>query len=253
MLDLVVFFVNLVFVKVLVSMGRNLVHAAQEDALARLAIGLFLALLFVLQPVGPILKRWSFHQRSAFRSDSGAGCLIFYFMPVYFTLMVGLMTAAFILIGEAAAFRATVPEGVAILIVLSGFAWSVVGVALIYRYFTAPKQPPRWRFLMTPGAQRLGDAAVYANVIGLQIVWGIVTASAPFRELVTKTPLGQPGSFTDILGRFVAIGIVAALIYIPGRLFYLVEDKHRRLTYVTMLLANAPMVLPLAFRAPFRP
>jgi hypothetical protein len=68
-----------------------------------------------------------------------------------------------------------------------------------------------------------------------------------FRELVTRTPLGRPGSVTDVLGRLVAVAICALVLYLPARIFYLAEDKHRALTWGTMVLANLPLILTVAF------
>ena len=243
LLDLVVFVVNLLLVRALAVVGNKLVHAAVEDAGAKLAIGLFFAGLVLIQPVGPFLKRWSFHQRHTFSADSWAGCLVFWFMFVYLVMMMILCGAAAVVIGEVFAAG----ENVGVSFVLVGFAWSIVSVALVYRYFLRPKKAPRWTFLTTPAAERLGDACMYLNAIGLQVLWGGVTASAFFTEAVTKTPLGRPGSFTDIVGRFAATGVCAALLYFPARIFYLVEDKHRALTWGTMLLANLPLILRITF------
>jgi hypothetical protein len=245
LLDLVVFVVNLLLVRALVAVAQQLVHAAQEDALTKLGIGLFFAGLLLVQPVGPTLKRWAFHQRSSFSIDSGAGCLLFWFMFVYFVLLLVLTTAAVVLIG-AMFFTGTGGEGPSVLAILGGFAWSIVSVVVVYRYFVTPKARPRWAFLTTPRAEHLGDAAMYLNVIGLSILWGTLTASAPFREIVTQTPLGRAGSFTDILGRFIVIGVLALVVYVPGRIFYLAEDKHLRLTLLTMLLANLPLIVRVA-------
>ena len=133
---------------------------------------------------------------------------------------------------------------------LAGFAWSIISVGFVYRYFVAPKRPPRWTFLATPAAEHLGDAFIYLNVIGFQVLWGSVTASGPFREIVTGTPLGRPGSFTDILGRLVVTAICALVLYLPARIFYLAEDKHRALTWATMLVANLPLILRIALAPP---
>ncbi len=252
-LDLVVFGVNLVLARVLVSFAWNVVHAAhREDVLAKFAIAFFFAGLVLVQPVGPLLKRWSFHQRSRFDTDSGAGCLLFWFMFVYFVLMMVITATAVVLFGEIF-FNGSGGEGVAILVTLAGFAWSITSVVVVYRYFVRPKEPPRWKFLTTRTAEHLGDACMYLNVIGLQILWGTVVASALFREAVTGSPLGRPGSFTDIVGRFFVIAVLAALVYFPGRIFYLAEDKHRALTWATMLLANLPLIVWVAFAPPFRP
>jgi hypothetical protein len=245
-LDLVVFLVGLVLVRALGIPASNLVHAAGEDVHAKLAIGLFFAALVIVQPLGPVLKRWSFHQRNTFSTDSGAGCLLFWFMFVYLAMMLALCGTAAVILGGVFSTSADVSVGFA----LVGFVWSIISVGFVYRYFVPPKGTPRWTFLTTPAAEHLGDAFIYLNVIGFQILWGSVTASGPFREIVTGTPLGRPGSFTDILGRLAVTAACAVLLYLPARIFYLAEDKHRALTWATMLLANLPLILRIAFAPP---
>ncbi|HEY0383568.1 MAG TPA: hypothetical protein VGC72_15365 [Candidatus Elarobacter sp.] len=242
-LDLVVFVVNLLLLRALGMVAHHVVHGAVEDVRAKLAIGLFFAGLILIQPVGPVLKRWSFHRRHAFSTESGAGCLLFWFMFVYVAMMFVLCGVAAVVLGEV--FSAGADASVAF--ALAGFAWSIVSVVLVYRYFVRPQKPPRWTFLTTPAAERLGDTCIYLNAIGLQILWGGATASAPFTEIVTQTPLGRPGSVTDVIGRLVATAACAALLYFPARIFYLVEDKHRALTWATILLANLPLILRIAF------
>ena len=238
-LDLVVFAFNLFLVRALVVLANDVLHAAVEDVRAKLAIGLFFAILVFIQPLGPALRRWSFHQRHAFSTDSGAGCVLFWFMFVYLVMMFGLCTAAAVFLGTIF----STGEGVGVAFALAGFVWSVISVVNVYRYFVTPKKPPRWSYLTTPAAEHLGDACIYLNVICLQILWAGITASAWFTELVTRTPLGRPGSASDFLGRLVVTAAFALLLYLPGRIFYLVEDRHRRLTYATMLLANLPLIL----------
>ena len=242
LLDLVIFAFNLVLVRALVMTANNLLHAAVEDVRAKLAIGLFFTALVLIQPLGPVLRRWSFHQRDTFDTESGAGCLLFWFMFVYFVTMLGLCTAAAVVLGTVF----STGEGVGVALILGGFVWSIISVGFVYRYFVTPKKPPRWTFLTTAAAEHLGDACIFINAIGLQILWGGVTASSWFTELVTRTPLGRPGSATDILGRLVATAACAVLLYLPGRIYYLAEDKHRALTYATMLLANLPLILRIA-------
>jgi hypothetical protein len=242
-LDLVVFLVNLLLMRALVISANNLVHAAREDEGAKLAIGLFFAALVFVQPVGPVLKRWSFHQRNTFSTDSSAGCLLFWFMFAYLVMMFALCGVAAVVLGGV--FSTGADAGV--MLALGGFAWSIISVVFVYRYFVKPKKTPRWTFLTTPAAERLGDVFIYLNAIGFQILWASVTASRPFRELVTGTPLGRPDSFTDILGRLAAITACALFLYLPARIFYLAEDKHRALTAATILLANLPLIVSIVF------
>jgi hypothetical protein len=224
-------------------LANKLLHAAVEDAGAKLVIGLFFAVLVLIQPIGPVLRRWSFHKRHEFDTDSGVGCLLFYFMFVYYVMMMILCTAAVIVIGEVF----STGEGVGVSLILAGFVWTIISIILVYRYFVTPKRPPRWTFLTTPAAEHLGDACIFINAIGLQILWGSVTASSAFTEIVMRTPAGRPGSAGDMLGRFAATAICALVLYLPGRIFYLVEDKHRMLTYAMMALANLPLILRIVF------
>ena len=246
LLDVMMFVINLILMRILTMLSMNLVGQAQEKVSAKIAIGLFFAGIFFLQPLGPILKRWSFHQRhesfDLYKSEY-AGCLIFWFMFFYLVMMMLLAAAASMLLSEAIFEQSSVRANVGIISFLGGFVLSIVSTVLIYHYFSRPKKEPRWRFLITPQAELLGDACMFLNVICLQILWNSLTASAFFWELLTTTPLGKPGSVTDILGRFVITGTLALLVYFPARIFYLVEDPHRKITWLTMLLANLPLIL----------
>jgi hypothetical protein len=250
LLDLVVFVITVLLLRVVTMLALSLVRQAEDNLLAKLAIGFFFAGLLFLQPLGPILKRWSFHQRSSFSTDSGAGCLISGFMFFYLAMMLMISGAAAIIIGEVIFEPVEGGSNLGIAFLLGGFVWSFVSVAIIFRYFLKPKRKPRWQFLTTANAAQLGDICMFLNVILLQILWSSLTASDSFRELATGTPLGKRGSFTDFLGRLIVVGSVAALVYFPGRIFYLVEDKRRWLTWVTMLLANLPLILGVVLASP---
>jgi hypothetical protein len=228
----------------------NLVHRAEEDVWAKFAIGFFFAGLLFLQPLGPTLKRWSFHQRTDFATNSSAGCLLFWFMFVYLAMMLMISGAAGVLISEVIFEKNSVGSNVGVLVLLGGFVWSIASVVVIYRYFLRPKKKPRWPFLATPRAEQLGNVCMFLNVICLQILWGSLTASESFREMVTSTPLGKSGSFSDVLGRLIVVSALAALVYFPARIFYLVEDRHLKLTSLMMLVANLPLILGVVFASP---
>jgi hypothetical protein len=250
LLDIVVFVVNLVLMTILTRLSRNLVDEAERDNLAKAAVGLFFAGLFFLQPLGPVFKRWSFHQQHKFDTDSPAGCLLAGLMFFYLIMMLLISSTATIILTEVF-FEPGSPEfEVGPILILGGLAWSIVNVVLIYRYFVRPKKPPRSRFLTTPAAAILGDIFMFINVICLQVLWNSLTAATSFWSQLTSTPLGRPGSFTDILGRFIVIGTLALLVYFPGRIFYLVEDRRRKIIWLTMLLANLPLLLRAVFAPP---
>lgn len=247
-LDLAVFLAGLFLVRALVILASGVVQAARDDVRAKLAVGLFFAVLVLIQPLGPVLKRWSFHQRNTFDTESGAGCLLFWFMFAYLAVMLVLCGTAAVVLGEVLTNGGGgANENVGVGLILAGAVWSVISVVLVYRYFVTPKKAPRWTFLTTPAAEHLGDAFIFLNAIGFQILWSSVTASGTFREAVTTTPLGRPGSITDLLGRLAVIVACAVLLYLPARIFYLAEDKHLALTSATILLANLPLIVRVAF------
>jgi hypothetical protein len=66
-------------------------------------------------------------------------------------------------------------------------------------------------------------------------------------NLLTFAPLGSPSSFLEFCGRLFLLSFLALLIYFPPRMFYLAEDIHRPRTWLTMLLANSPVILRVLF------
>lgn len=250
LLDLVVFAVNLILMGILTRLSRNLVDEAEHDVLAKAAVGVYFAGLFFLQPLGPVFKRWSFHQQHyKFDSDSLLSCLLLGLMFFYLIMMLLISSTATIILTEVLFEQGSPASEIGPVLILGGLAWSIVNVVLIYRYFLKPKQP-RWKFLTTPAAAMLGDIFMFINVICLQVLWNCLTTATSFWSNLTSTPLGRPGSFTDILGRFIVIGTLALLVYFPGRIFYLVEDRRRKITWFTMVLANLPLLLRAVFAPP---
>ena len=247
LLDLVVFFLNLTLMIVLTRLTRNLVNDAYNDNSAKALIGLYFVGLFLLQPIGPVLKRWTFHQHAKVDTTSFVGCLLPVFMLFYLVMMLLISSTATIILGDL--FEDEGGE-VGTVLILLGFFWSIFNTVLIYRYFLKPKKPPRWKFLTTPQAAMLGDVCMFLNVISLQVLWNNLTTAESFWQHTLSTPLGRPGSVTDILGRFIVIGVLAMLVYFPGRIFYLVEDRNRKVAWLTMLLANLPLLLRAVFSAP---
>ncbi|MFN2491522.1 MAG: hypothetical protein ABR501_01385 [Pyrinomonadaceae bacterium] len=63
-------------------------------------------------------------------------------------------------------------------------------------------------------------------------------------------PAGETRKFYDILGRFIVISFLALLVYFPARIFYLAEDKNRKMALLTMLLANLPLIVRALVASP---
>lgn len=253
LLDLVVFLFNLSVLHVLARLSASLVAQARTDVSAKIAVGLFLVGLFFLQPVGPILKRRSFHRRDESfnldKTDPAAGCLLSCYKFFYVASMVIIFFLAYQYFTEAFAELASRRNETAVLVV--AVVMSLVNVKVILSYFRPPKNDPRWRFLATPRAEWLGDVCLFLNVLCFQLVWGVYISSRHFWNLLDKvTGAGANGYLDALLGRLYVAGIVALLVYFPPRIFYLVTDGRRKITWLTMLLANSPLVLGIVFYAP---
>jgi hypothetical protein len=67
-------------------------------------------------------------------------------------------------------------------------------------------------------------------MIGYQAFWGLL-----MHDLTSD--------YDSIIGRLAMFIFSALLIYFPPRLFYLAEDGKRPVVWLTMLLANLPVIL----------
>jgi len=76
-------------------------------------------------------------------------------------------------------------------------------------------------------------ASLFLNMILFQVFW----------NMLTFADLGHPSGFLEFFGRLFFLCFIALLIYFPPRMFYLAEDIHRRRTWLTMLLANSPVII----------
>jgi len=254
LVDVTVFLFNLTLMRFLILLCQNVVNSAETDVTAKLGVGLFFAALFLLQPVGPILKRWSFHQRyeSFELGNLGvAGCLLFWEMFLYIMIMLIVCGAAVIILSDVVFERGSKWSEVGVSILLAGFVMCFVNAVIIFRYFFKPKKEPRWKFLTTPQAEVLGDTSMFLNIILFQILWGSIIASTSFWESLNPTSHGQhPGFIGRTFFRFFVVGFLALLVYFPPRIFYLVTDQNRKITWLTMLLANVPLIVGIVFYSP---
>jgi hypothetical protein len=64
-----------------------------------------------------------------------------------------------------------------------------------------------------------------------------------FWNLLAFADLGRPSSVLEFCARFFILCFLALLIYFPPRMFYLAEDINRPRTWLTMLLANSPVIV----------
>ena len=238
LLDIVVFILNIFLMRLLTAQLIYLFNqVSAENPLAKLILGLILVAMWILPAAGAVLKRWHFHQRrnaltlDAMESGLG-GCL---FNPLfYFCLNLVISSAVLASLGDFfLGKRAMDTAAIFVPTIFAILFLTIVQTYLIYRYFMPTKNPPKWDLLRTPQSETLGDICIFLNMILFQAFWNMLTFAG----------LGRPSGVAEFLGRLFFLCFVALLIYFPPRMFYLAEDIHRRRTWLTMLLANSPVIV----------
>jgi hypothetical protein len=250
LLDVLVFVLHLLLMRLLTRYFIQLVRLGEaDDPLAKFELGLFFLGAFVLPAAGAVLKRWHFHRgggsgrkgRSRGGGDEGgagalSGCL---FHPAfYLSLSVCLAVTAVVILGEQVFGESFHQNGAIFLPAIFGsFALCLVQTWLVYRYFSAPKRAPRFAFLLDRRSALLGDVCIYLNMILFQVMWNVLVSG----------PATRVGGFEDFAGRLFLLCFISMLVYFPPRIFYLAEDFNRPGAWLTMLLANSPVILRLLF------
>ena len=244
LLDISIFVANVFLMRLLTGLFIDLFRqVSAENPLAKLVLALSCLGMWILPAAGAVLKRWHFHQRLKVQGKTVeseetklAGCL---FNPLfYFCLNLVIMSAILTGLGDFLFGKTLLNNGpLFISLTVAGLVFTIIQTFLIYRYFSTPKHPPQSKFLRGPQSEALGDICLFLNMILFQVVW----------NLLAFAPLGSPASFLEFAGRLFFLSFIALLIYFPPRMFYLAEDINRPRTWLTMLLANSPVILRVLF------
>lgn len=239
LLDVVVFIANIFLIRLLTKQLLELFsEVSAENPLAKLSLGLTFLAMWILPAAGAVLKRWHFHERLKAQGKkidteaTLAGCL---FNPLfYFCLNLVISAMVFVSLGDFLfGRRALDTAAVSVPIIFAIFIFTIIQTFLIYRYFSTPKKAPHSPFLRSPQSETLGDICLFVNMILFQAFWNMLTFAG----------LGHPSGVVEFLGRLFFLSFIALLIYFPPRMFYLAEDINRRSTWLTMLLANSPVIV----------
>lgn len=243
LLDIVVFVANIFLMRFLTAQFLELFSQVSADQpLAKFAIGLIFLAMWILPAAGAVLKRWHYHQR--LKAEGGktpvaleanlSGCL---FNPIfYFCLNLVITSAILTSLGDFIFGKALLNNGALFVpFIIAGFILTILQTYLIYRYFMPPKDKPKGEFLLSPKSDIVGDACLFLNMILFQVFWNMLTFAG----------LGHPSSVLEFFGRLFVLCFLALLIYFPPRMFYLAEDIYRKRTWLTMLLANSPVIIQL--------
>ncbi len=243
--DIIIFLVSVFLMHTLTGNFIGLAQAANEgDKVAGFAVFLFCLGIFILPPLGAVLKRPHFHYRLKLQGKTApggetflTGCL---FNPIfYFCLNVVIVSALNAFIIQFFYGGKDPGETVFVSMVIGGLVFVIIQTFLVYRFFSAPKKEPRSEFFRSPLSEILGDLCIFLNMILFQVMWGVFG----------RTELGKVAGVEDFLGRLFLICFLALLIYFPPRIFYLAEDLRRPAAWFTILLANSPMIVRILLGA----
>jgi hypothetical protein len=247
LLDAVVFLFQLMLMRVLVRLLGGLIDEARADAAAKAEVALFCFGLCFLQPVGAMLKRRRRSQRHA-DEDYDPSRLVKDFGCYY-------LIAQLILMGAGISFVAglfgkpQLLESVWLGRILLTLCLAFVNLRFISLYLTPPKRKPLSKFFASPQSETLGDLCLFLNMILWQTFWGFLMSfkeTSITDELIWVT-LFIPAKGYSILYQLGSFGLAFFVFYIPPRFIYLVEDRHRRVTWLMMWLANTPVILRILF------
>lgn len=239
LLDVVVFVANIFLMQFVTRQFISLFQqVSAEEPMAKFSLGLIFLAMWILPAAGAVLKRWHYHQRLKLEGKTPlsvetklAGCL---FNPIfYFCLNLVITSAVLTSLGDFIFGKYLLENGaIFVPFIITGFILTVIQTFLIYRYFSPPKTQPKSKFLRSPQSETLGDVCLFLNMLLFQVFWNMLTFAG----------LGHPGSVLEFAGRLFVLCFLALLIYFPPRVFYLAEDIYLRRTWLTMLLANSPVI-----------
>ena len=74
-------------------------------------------------------------------------------------------------------------------------------------------------------------------MIFFQVLWNVAISS----------PFGGVSGFEDFAGRAFFLFFAALLVYFPPRIFYLAEGSNRPTAWLTIFLANSPVIMRVLF------
>jgi hypothetical protein len=231
LLDVVIFFVNLILMTVLARLFAGVIEDARTNVESKAAMIVFFLGVCLLSPVGAVLKRRGAHGRNPDLGSGAVGCLwLPYFLSqLMFWIFAGMMYVELLeeVYGDSSAStRLFLPLFFGIPLA------AAFNTLVFFFYFLKPKHEPVFKFLQWPQAESLGDIFLFVNLIGYQVLWVY---------LMSELPKDYKGLFD----RLFTFAFTAVLIYIPPRLFYLVENRERPRVWWMMLLSNSPIILRL--------
>ena len=134
------------------------------------------------------------------------------------------------------------------LVCLAQLVLVIVNWGIVLRYFNSDS-PDKRRFMFfkfeAPQYEMLGDLCLFLNMILAQAFWGYLLASLKqHRPFAAEFPLLKENLNLTRTEDLIALVLI---LYLPQRCIYLLADKHLKITWLTMLLANSPIIYRIWF------
>lgn len=266
LLDVFVFLSGIFLMRLLTGSFIELTRAPDEDVWAKVAVALFYTAMLVLTPLGAILKKHQFWKRveeQGKKERVEKNVRRFIFSP-WFCFVWLLIVYAFAVVSWSWILSPDFLFGSSTIIILTvffgGMIYCFLAALIISNFYEDGYGTPFWQlhvkgadydllnlaevffefdFLQTRLAAWLGDLCVYLNMICFQIFWGYL-----FSDLYG----GGVQADGEILSAAIVYLLMLCLFYFPPRNFYLAEDVHRPIVWLTITLANLPSFLYFFFR-----
>ncbi|MBV8856063.1 MAG: hypothetical protein JOZ02_03800 [Acidobacteria bacterium] len=236
--DLAVFVCNVFLVRLLTRhVGRLLsLTFLKDDPQAARTLLVIISAAFAAQLVGAALKRRPLQARLLARHEGGGGTPVIGCVLILH-LALTLVTSA----GIVALLSSGSSGGVTVLVV----CLSLIPTALVWRALTPYKKPPAPDWRDSRWAETAADLCLFAYMLVNLAIWNTLTAGSNVRA----ASVGD--LFSRALG-FVLVSPVILLFYLPPRLLFLVEDYKYPATWLSMLLAVAPVAYRLIIGSPLK-
>lgn len=238
--DIVIFGANIVLFQLLARSFLAIINEASTgDRLSQVGLMALVLAVWILPGTGAVLKRWHFHQRLKAEGKSIAhgtllsGCL---FNPLFYFVLNLLITA--IVITFILGLLKPSSENEQTVFVTScflGVGSAAFQTYLVYHFFSAPRGEPKSEFLRDQRSEVLGDTCILLNMVLFQTAWNVLPIILPPRPQNVSL-------FAEMIFRLVVFGLATMLIYFPPRIFYLREDINRPQAWLTIGLANLPLI-----------
>lgn len=247
--DVLIFIFNILAIAISSRLALNLFREASDgDKLAQLAIGLICFGVFLLMPIGAVLKRWNYQERKPKEKkqkkkkkeeddDEFKSGVSSFFLIMFWAVMFFIGIGAFLLLDTVAFGDRDVDKTYIFIAVIVLLILSILQTGFVLSYFRPYENEPTLAFLKTPQSEWFGDILLFLNMIIFQTVWAMI--------LGAKT--GLVSGFTELIARAIVFFLIALFFYFPPRIFYLLEDITDKKTWLTMLLANSPTIFRFLF------